>query len=137
MNRPAKKNIQIGFSISERLRSFRHAFSGIKLVLEYEHNARIHLVILIIVVITGFLTRISSGDWIAILVASGLVFISECFNTAVENLADIITVKQDENIRRAKDVAAAGVLLAAVFSVIIGLIIFIPALSRLAGSMQR
>ena len=74
---------------------------------------------------------ISLSDWMAILCVSGLVFISECFNTAIENLADLITDRQNEYIRRAKDVAAAAVLLSAIISVAAGLIIFIPAVLKL------
>ena len=54
----------------------------------------------------------------AILFVSGLVFVSECFNTAVEYLSDQITDEENENIRKAKDVAAAGVLISAIISVI-------------------
>jgi diacylglycerol kinase len=122
-----KKN----FSLVERFNSFVAAFHGILTLLRYEHNARIHLFILVIVIIAGILFRISGTGWLAILFVSGLVFTSECFNTAVEYLSDLITDKQNENIRRAKDVAAAGVLISASISAITGLIIFIPEIIKL------
>jgi diacylglycerol kinase len=112
--------------LKARIRSFRDAFHGIGALLIYEHNARIHLVILIMVIVAGLLFRISGSDWMAILFVAGLVFVSECFNTAIEYLSDQISGQQNENIRKAKDVAAAGVLIAALISVITGLIIFIP-----------
>jgi diacylglycerol kinase len=52
--------------------------------------------------------------------------VSECFNSAIEYLSDQITVEENDNIRRAKDVAAAGVLISAVISVATGIIIFLP-----------
>lgn len=119
------------FSLAGRIRSFRHAFRGLASLLRYEHNARIHLAILLVAIGTGFLLEISLIDWLAILFVSGLVFISECFNTAIENLADRITDQPDDYIRRAKDVAAAGVLLSAIIAVATGLIIFIPAFLKL------
>jgi len=122
-----KKN----FRVAERLKSFRAAFHGIDTLLRYEHNARIHLFILAIVIIAGILFRISGSDWMAILFVTGLVFAGECFNSAVEYLADLITDKQNENIKRAKDIAAAGVLISAIISVITGLIIFIPEIIKL------
>lgn len=122
-----KKN----FSLAERLKSFRAAIQGIGTLLRYEHNARIHLFILVIVIIAGMLFQISGTEWLAILFVSGLVFASECFNTAVEYLSDLITDKQNENIRRAKDVAAAGVLISAAISTITGLVIFIPGIIKL------
>jgi len=119
------------FSLSARLKSFKHAFNGLITLLKFEHNARIHLSILVIVIITGIFLRISATDWIAVLLVSGLVFISECFNSAVEYVSDVATEEQNENIKKAKDVAAAGVLISAIISVIIGLIVFLPEICRL------
>ena len=117
-----KKN----FRVAERLKSFKAAFHGIGVLIKYEHNARIHFFIFVFVIITGILFRITGTEWLALLFVSGLVFAGECFNTAIEYLSDLITDKQNENIRRAKDVAAAGVLITAAISAITGLIIFIP-----------
>ena len=131
MGRADKHDKYRSFRIAERLKSIGDAFRGISSLLRYEHNARIHLAILIIVVIAGIILGISLNDWMAIMFVSGLVFISECFNTAIENLADLISDRQNEYIRRAKDVAAAAVLLSAIISVAAGLIIFIPAVLKL------
>ena len=114
------------FSLTSRLKSFGPAFHGIGTLLRFEHNSRIHLFIFITVIVAAIILRISATDWLAILFVSGLVFASECFNTAVEYLSDVVTDEQNENIRRAKDVAAAGVLIASAVSVITGFIIFIP-----------
>ena len=122
---------KISFSLSARLKSFKHAFNGLITLLKVEHNARIHLFILVIVIIAGIFLRISATDWIAILLVSGLVFVSECFNTAVEYMSDLITKEQNENIKKAKDIAAAGVLISAIISVVIGLLVFLPEICRL------
>ncbi len=122
-----------GFSLTSRLKSFKPAFHGIGTLLKYEHNSRIHLFILVMVIVAGILFKISAADWLAIILVSGLVFASECFNTAIECLSDMITGELNENIRRAKDVAAAGVLIAAAVSVITGFIIFIPEIIKLLG----
>lgn len=121
------------FSLTERSESFRNALRGTWTLLKYEHNARIHLFILVVVIIAGILLDISGSDWMAILFVSGLVFASECFNTAIEYLSDQITGEQNENIRKAKDVAAAGVLISAIISVLTGAIIFLPEIFRLTG----
>lgn len=131
MRRRGKEFQRKEFRLTERLKSFRAAFNGIADLLIHEHNARIQLFILILVIIAGILLRISETEWLAILFVSGLVFASECFNTAVEYLSDLITDEQDENVRKAKDVAAAGVLISAAVSVVAGLIIFIPEILKL------
>ena len=119
------------FRLKDRLKSFTHAFSGIGVLIKQEHNARIHLVILILVIIAGTLLKIPSSGWISIVFAAGLVFISECFNTAIENLANVVSPEKNEKIKIAKDVAAAGVLLSAIISLIIGIIVFLPAIMEI------
>lgn len=131
MDKSDKRVHTRSFNTADRLKSFRYAFRGIVALLIHEHNARIHLFILIIVIIAGLLFRITETDWMAILFVTGLVFITECFNTAVEYLSDQITAEENENIRRAKDVAAAGVLISALISAVTGIIIFLPEIFRL------
>lgn len=116
--------------------SFRAAFRGIGTVIRAEYNFRIHLVVFIMVAALGISLQISAEKWLIVLLVSGLVFVSECFNSAIEYLSDRITGEQDEMIRRAKDVAAAGVLISAFVAAASGLIIFIPELAGLIGSMK-
>jgi diacylglycerol kinase len=118
------------FSLTQRFKSFRYAFNGLGTLLRYEHNTRIHIVILVIVIVAGILLRISGSQWMAIIFVTGLVFVSESFNTAVEYLSDQISLEMNKNIRRAKDVAAAGVLISAIIAVMTGLMIFLPEIFR-------
>ena len=134
MNRSGNNSSKEKFSLLARLKSFKHAFSGLVCLFRFEHNARIHLLIFITVIIAGFFFRISANDWIAVLFVSGLVFISECINTSIEYLSDVVTNEHNENIKIAKDVAAAAVFISAIISVIIGLIVFIPAICMFIGS---
>lgn len=122
------------FRFIERIKSFRNAISGIRELFKHEHNARIHLVVLIVVILNGIIFEISASDWIAVVFASGVVFVSECFNTAIEYVSDSFTQEYNEKIKRAKDIAAAGVLISAIVSVIIGLIIFLPKIYRLISA---
>ncbi len=119
------------FSVNERIRSFRYAFSGLIKLFREEHNVLIHLGILIIVIISGVYFRISKSDWIAIAIVSGMVFASECFNTAIEYLSDFVSPGFNEKIKIVKDVAAAGVLISVISSIAVGLYIFSPELIKL------
>ena len=131
MEKRRKNGADTRFSLTARLKSFRNAFSGITALIKYEHNARIHLFILLLVIAAGVILAVSLFDWIAIAFASGLVFMSECFNTAVEYLSDVVSPEDNEKIRIAKDAAAAGVLISAIVSVIIGIIVFLPKIYQL------
>ncbi len=110
--------------------SFRNAFAGIAALISSERNARIHLGILILVIAAGILLKISPAHWIAVTLAAGLVLTAECLNTAIESLCDSIKPGYDPGIKRAKDLAAAGVLISAVTAAVTGLIVFIPAFLR-------
>ena len=119
------------FSIKKRIKSFGFAFNGLKILFQEEHNARIHLVATIGVVVAGFLFNISGIEWIALTVAIGFVISIEIINTAIENIADFISPERNESIKKIKDLAAAAVLISALTALAIGLIIFIPKIYRL------
>jgi len=114
------------FSWKKRARSFRYAFRGIADLFICEHNARIHLAVAIAVVIAGICFNVSPMQWVALSVCIGGVLMAEAFNSAIEALADRISPGFDPLIRRAKDLAAAAVLLFVLAAVAVGLIVFIP-----------
>lgn len=114
------------FSISQRLKSFRYAFNGLKILVKEEHNARIHLVTAILVVIPGVVLKISTMEWVAVVFAIGLVITAEIINSSIENIADFISPENHEKIKKIKDLGAAGVLISAVTALINGMVIFLP-----------
>ncbi len=112
--------------MNKRIKSFGYAFHGIGQTLKSEPNMRIHLVIAVLVVICGFLFKISTMEWLFCLFCFGLVFGAELFNSAIESLVDLVSPEYHPLAGRAKDIAAGAVLVCAVFSAIGGLIIFVP-----------
>ncbi len=116
---------------NERAASFRHAIRGVLLVIRTQPNAWIHLVATLAVVIAGKLLNVSRGEWLALVIAIGLVWTAEALNTAIEFLADEISLERRERLGLAKDAGAGGVLLASIAAAIIGLIVFVPHLMAL------
>lgn len=114
------------FSLKSRLLSFRFAFRGLMSLLKNEHNSRIHSLAAIIVIVAGIFLKISLTEWCFLTIVIGLVFIIELVNSSIEKLADIVDPEVNEGIGKAKDYAAAAVLISAVIAVIIGGVIFIP-----------
>ena len=108
------------------LQSFVDAGRGVRTVLRTEWNFRIHFAIFILILASGFFFRISAGEWLAIVLSAGLVFMAEVFNTALEYLADAVHPEVDRGIGMAKDAAAGGVLIAAVAAALVGAIVFLP-----------
>lgn len=115
-----------GFTLRKRLRSFKFAFNGIKLLITKEHNAWIHCFAAVCTVIAGFYFDISSSEWIAVVFAIGTVLAAEAVNSSIEAIADLVSPGYNEAIKRTKDLAAGAVLILAISAAIVGLIIFIP-----------
>jgi diacylglycerol kinase len=114
--------------ISSLIASFRHAFSGLGFVLRTQPNAWIHALATIVVIAAGLWLGIEKQDWLVLILTIAMVWMAECFNTALEQTVDLASPNIHPLARRAKDVAAAAVLVAAILSLIIGLIIFLPLL---------
>ncbi len=110
------------------IKSFANAMHGIAYLFKSQLNARIELVITGMVLLAGFFFRISTAEWIIILLCIGLVLGLEGINTAAEIFADKLHPGIDEQIGRAKDVAAGAVLIVSIVAAIIGMIIFVPRL---------
>ena len=115
-----------GFNLKDRLKSFGFAINGLKLLLKNEHNARVHLVASIGVIIGCFVFTLSTIEICLVLFSIGLVFITELLNTAIENISNFVEPEWNKKIGEIKDYSAAAVLIAALVSCLIGLVIFIP-----------
>lgn len=121
------------FSLSGRLRSVRHAGHGLRLLVVEQHNARVHVVIALLVIAAGGLLGLSRLEWGLILLLIGWVLSVEALNSALEYLCDKVSPTQDPLIGKAKDVAAAAVLISALIAAVIGLLIFVPKLLLAVG----
>ena len=124
---------QSRFSLSARLRSARHAGNGLRLLVVDQHNARVHVVIALMVIAAGWLLGLNHLEWGLILLLIGWVLSIEALNSALEYLCDKVSPTQDSLIGKAKDVAAAAVLISAVSAAVIGLLIFVPKVLQVAG----
>ncbi len=108
------------------IKSFSHALHGIAFLFKSQVNSRIELIITCIVVIAGILFKISTSEWLIILLCIALVLSLEGINTAIETFANKLHPDFDMEIGKVKDVAAGAVLIAAIVAAIIGFIIFVP-----------
>lgn len=114
------------FSIKKRAKSFQYAFAGLRTLWQEEHNVRIHIVAILVVLVMGFLLKVSTIEWCVLILAIAFVIFAEALNSSLENLADAITEDYNHKIKKAKDLGAAAVLLAAIVSVVVGFLIFLP-----------
>jgi len=119
-------NSSFRFSWKQRAASFRYAGKGIRTLFLTAHNARIHAVAALMVILAGWILNLSVMEWVSIIICIGMVISAEALNSAVEALSDRISLEKHPLIGQAKDLAAAAVLILAVAAAIVGLLIFIP-----------
>lgn len=112
--------------LKRRLRSIKIAISGIWQVLISQQNARIHFAATLLVLSASILLDISRVEWMALLLVMGFVWAAEIFNTAIEDLVDLISPENTPSAKRIKDISAGAVLVSAVISILVGLLVFGP-----------
>lgn len=105
-----------------------NAIAGLKYMLTTQRNARIHLAATVIVLAAGFWLNLSITSWVLIVIAIGLVWIAEMFNTALECFFDLVEPKENWIVRAGKDTSAAAVLITSMLSAIIGILVLGPPL---------
>ena len=114
------------FSWWSRWRSLRDAIAGLRAAVRSEHNLWLHLLATLVVILAGAMTGLTRGEWCSIILAISLVWVIELVNTALELLADAVTLEFHPLIKQTKDIGAAAVLVGAIGALMIGLIVFIP-----------
>lgn len=107
-------------------KSFGYAFEGIFTGIQKERNMKIHCFVMICVIVSGCLFRISTLEWCICFILFGLILSLELVNTAVEAVVDLVTEEKKPLAKIAKDTAAGAVLIAAIMAAAAGLVIFIP-----------
>ena len=112
--------------ITGRIRSFGYAFKGIWILFATQKNAQVHLLALIIISLWGFYLGLDKMEWCAICICIALVLMAEAMNTAIEFLVDLVSPEYNPLAGKAKDVAAAAVLLCVIVCGIVWAIIFLP-----------
>lgn len=114
------------FSLLGRARSFAYAFEGVAFMLRTQHNAWLHALASVGVIALAFFFNVSASDWRWLVAAMAMVWVGETVNTAIEYVCDLLSPEYHLAVKHAKDIAAGGVLIAAVAAAVIGVLTFSP-----------
>ena len=106
--------------------SVGHAMDGIQYTVSHERNFRIEIFFAIMVTIASFVLKVSILEWCLLVLVIGMVLALEMVNTAMERCVDLVTKDYKELAKIAKDVSAGAVFIMSIFSVILGILIFLP-----------
>ncbi|MEA5020263.1 MAG: diacylglycerol kinase family protein [Gordonibacter sp.] len=108
--------------------AFSCAAAGVVHAVRTQRNMKIHLVVAVLAIVLGFLLGIDAPSWMAVVLVIAAVFATECLNTAIEALVDLVSPDYHELARYAKDCAAGAVLICALSAVVVAFIVFVPRL---------
>ncbi len=117
--------------------SFRHAFEGFKEGIKNERNMKIHLAMTVLVVFCSVVFGLTPVEKAIVYVLCGTVIAAELFNTAIENTVDIASPSFNIYAKKAKDTAAAAVLVLSITAAVVGCIIFLPYAFQIIGKIQK
>ncbi len=120
-----------------RVASFRYAFGGIWYLLRTQPNARIHAAISLAVLILGAWLNLTCTAWAMLMLAIGLVWTAESFNTALEAVVDLASPTLHPLAKIGKDVSAAAVLMTAITALVVGVLVLGPPLCAKILSVIR
>ena len=104
--------------------SFAFAVKGILTAVLEQRNMKIHLGAALLVVVAGIYYTISLLEWCQVSLAIGMVITAELMNSSIESLVNMVEARQHPLAGKVKDIAAGGVLVAAICAAVIGVLVF-------------
>ena len=115
------------------VKSFGYAASGV-VQAGSERNFKVDVVAAVVVFAACALLQVPAWGWAAVAVCVGVQLAMETVNTAIEAIVDLASPEIHPLAKRAKDCAAGAALITACASVVVGFIVFVPALLALLGA---
>ena len=115
------------------VKSFGYAASGV-VQAGSERNFKVDVVAAIVVFAACALLQVPAWGWAVVAMCVGVQLAMETVNTAIEAIVDLASPEIHPLAKRAKDCAAGAALITACASVVVGLIVFVPALLALLGA---
>lgn len=116
--------------------SVGYALDGIQYTISHERNFRIEVLFAIAVTIASFFLKVSLIEWSLLILVIGMVLALEMVNTAIERCVDLVTKDYKELAKNAKDISAGAVFIMSMFSVVLGILIFLPKILTLLEKLR-
>ena len=112
------------------MESFRYALMGLADAWKNERNMKIHTLGTVVVIVIAAVLGLDKWEWLFMFSAIFLVLTMEMLNTSLERVVDLFTLEFHPRARLAKHAAAGAALLAAIYALVVGGIIFLPRLAE-------
>jgi diacylglycerol kinase (ATP) len=108
------------------VRSFGYAFDGLGTIVRTQPNFWVHVGAAVAALTLGLVLHLSPVELALLVMSIGLVLVVESVNTAIETVCDLVSPGHHPLIKRAKDISAASVLIAAAAAVVLAVLLFGP-----------
>lgn len=108
------------------IKSFQYAFAGCRFLLRTQVNAWVHLLATVALFVLCCFFHLRNTEVALLIIATASVWVAELFNTAVEQIIDLLHPQWHSRAGRIKDLAAAAVLITALSAIAVAAFIFIP-----------
>jgi diacylglycerol kinase len=115
-------------------KSIYFTFKGLKWMFTNERNFQLEILGFLVNLFLIIILKLNVHDTILILLICGFVLVTEILNTVIEKLCDFIEPNFNLKIGIIKDISSGAILLATIFAVIIGIIIYFPYLENILSS---
>ena len=112
---------------------FRHAFKGLRIAFTTDNSFKTHMLFTVAALGLGIWLRPDLIGWALVVLAIGLVFVAELFNTAIEFLVRMFTTEYHELAGKLLDISAGAVLFAAFVSLVLAALVYVPLVLKAAG----
>lgn len=130
MTEKQKNSDGIGAYLTKQAKSFSYALHGLRLMWQ-DHNSWIHIPAAILVIALALYVEVNRQEWLWLILAIAVMWITETLNTAIEKLVDLVSPEYHPLAGKVKDLAAAAVLLGLFFAATVGIIVFWPYLIQI------
>lgn len=115
-----------GRNMNSRIAAFKHALNGGLTLVATQSHARFHAAATLLVIAGGTFYGVSRMEWAFLILCIAAVWTTEAINTAIEFLADEVSLEWRARIKQAKDVSAFAVLCVSIGATVIGFLVFSP-----------
>ena len=105
--------------INRTISKFGSAFEGVYAGIRYDRSILIQVLLALMSLGVFYTLKISKVEWLFVISAIFVVLITEFLNSAVEDVCDLLIKNYDLHVKEIKDIAAAAVLLAALYAIVI------------------
>ena len=103
----------------------KNALNGIIHAFKTEKNLRNDYIIGALVLFVSLFFNFTKTELICLVLTIGFVIFAEMINSTVEYIVNLVKTEYDLNAKAAKDIAAGGVLIASIISVIVAYLLFV------------